>query len=69
MAETSNGDVEVAPTKPQLPAISAAFLVTFDVRKGYTLAWHRSDGNVKLDGAVEFKALPSGLHNVDQDLV
>lgn len=24
---------------------------------------------VKLEGAVEFKALPSGLHNVNDDLV
>ncbi|RVX65880.1 hypothetical protein B0A52_10244 [Exophiala mesophila] len=51
------------------PRIAAAFLVNFDHRKGYTLTWHRSIDGVQVEGVVEFKSLPSGLHNVEEDLV
>jgi hypothetical protein len=35
----------------------------------YTIAWKRSNVNVELDGAVEYKSLPSGLHTLTSDLV
>lgn len=35
----------------------------------YTIAWKRSNANIELDNAVEFKSLPSGLHSVQSDLV
>ncbi|KAI9789554.1 MAG: hypothetical protein M1816_005961 [Peltula sp. TS41687] len=53
----------------ELPQLAALFVVKFDVRKGYTLDWHRSISGVKLEDAVEYKCLPSGLHTVKQDLV
>lgn len=69
MAQQSEHDVATSTTEPCPPPIAAAFLVTFDNRKGYTITWQKSLDNVNLDGAVEFKSLPSGLHNVDEDLV
>ncbi|KAI9810766.1 MAG: hypothetical protein M1827_006104 [Pycnora praestabilis] len=52
-----------------LPPITAAFLIYFDVKAGYTIAWKRSSPGVELEGVVEFKSLPSGLHNVEKDLI
>ena len=54
---------------PTPPAIAAAFLVNFDHRKGYVLGWHKEIEGLNIDGAVELKSLPSGLHNVEEDLV
>ncbi|EZF98842.1 hypothetical protein H113_01402 [Trichophyton rubrum MR1459] len=69
------------------PGITALFLIRFDIRAGYTIAWKKTasestfdpplaaaftpDGRppVVLDNAVEFKSLPSGAHNVKEDLV
>lgn len=65
-----SSDMEAGETSDEhpLPPIAAAFLVIFDNRKGYTLSWEKSLEPVKLEG-VEFKSLPSGLHNVTEDLV
>jgi hypothetical protein len=52
-----------------LPPVAAAYLVKFDHRKGYVLDWHKSVPDVELEGVVEYKSLPSGLHNVEEDLV
>jgi hypothetical protein len=35
----------------------------------YTIAWKDSIPSVPLEGVVEYKSLPSGLHNVKEDLV
>ncbi|KAI9889316.1 MAG: hypothetical protein M1814_005559 [Vezdaea aestivalis] len=51
------------------PPISAIFVIYFDLRAGYTLGWRRSLPGVELEGVVEYKSLPSGLHHVDEDLV
>ncbi|RMD42571.1 hypothetical protein DV735_g2545, partial [Chaetothyriales sp. CBS 134920] len=51
------------------PPIAALFVVVFDHRKGYVLQWHRSLANTPVEGVVEFKSLPSGLHRVDDDVV
>ncbi|KAG8528818.1 uncharacterized protein KY384_006507 [Bacidia gigantensis] len=53
----------------ELPPIVAAFFVTFDLRAGYTIAWQRSIPGLELDSSVEYKSLPSGLHNVSEDLI
>ncbi|KAF8532911.1 hypothetical protein BDD12DRAFT_949778 [Trichophaea hybrida] len=52
----------------ELPPLAALFLIHFDTKKGYTIEWARTCGGVDLDG-VEFKSLPSGLHNLQEDLV
>ncbi|KFA79532.1 hypothetical protein S40288_01047, partial [Stachybotrys chartarum IBT 40288] len=52
-----------------LPPASALFLIDFDVKAGYTIAWKRADDGIELDGAVEYKSLPSGLHTVTDDLI
>ncbi|KAG9776610.1 hypothetical protein KCU95_g13283, partial [Aureobasidium melanogenum] len=52
-----------------LPPIAALFLVVFDRKVGYTIAWKRAISDVKLDGVVEYKSLPSGLHNCHSDFV
>lgn len=68
MASTPGADAPHAPTN-ELPGIHALFLIRFDLRKGYTITWKKSLPNVQLDGSVEYKSLPSGLHNVREDLV
>ena len=52
-----------------LPPVAAVFLILFDVKAGYTIAWKRSIPGLDLDESVEFKSLPSGLHHVEEDLI
>ncbi|KAI1078378.1 hypothetical protein F5B20DRAFT_547914 [Whalleya microplaca] len=56
-------------TLPDLPPISALFLIDFDVKAGYTISWKASKPGVELEGVVEYKSLPSGLHTVAEDLI
>jgi hypothetical protein len=42
---------------------------TDSVDDRYTIAWKQSLESVPLEGVVEYKSLPSGLHNVKDDLV
>ena len=51
------------------PPISALFLIYFDIKAGYTIGWKRSLPGVELEGVVEYKSLPSGLHTVEDDLI
>lgn len=51
------------------PPISALFLIYFDIKAGYTIGWKRSLPGVELEGVVEYKSLPSGLHTVKEDLI
>lgn len=49
--------------------LSAIFLVQFDVKSGYELKWSKViDESVSLKG-VEFKSLPSGLHEVEREVI
>ncbi|KAM0456203.1 hypothetical protein ACHAPV_007451 [Trichoderma viride] len=52
-----------------LPPISALFLIDFDVKAGYTIAWKQAIPGLELEGLVEYKSLPSGLHTVSDDLI
>lgn len=54
---------------PDLPPISALFLIDFDVKAGYTIKWKQGIPGLELEGAVEYKSLPSGLHTVTDDLI
>lgn len=54
---------------PDLPSISALFLIDFDVKAGYTIIWKQSVPGLELEGIVEYKSLPSGLHTVPNDLI
>ena len=54
---------------PDLPPISALFLIDFDVKAGYTIVWKQALAGLELEGVVEYKSLPSGLHAVSEDLV
>ncbi|KAI1432956.1 hypothetical protein GGR50DRAFT_671654 [Xylaria sp. CBS 124048] len=54
---------------PDLPAISALFLISFDIKAGYTILWKAAKPGVELEGVVEYKSLPSGLHTVSEDLI
>jgi hypothetical protein len=65
--DTSLGDGAQSHQRP--PPIAAAFCVIFDARKGYTLAWREAIEGLDIDGIVEYKSLPSGLHTVEEDLV
>ena len=51
------------------PPISALFLIYFDIKAGYTIGWKRSLPGVQLEGVVEYKSLPSGLHTVKEDFI
>lgn len=48
--------------------ISAVFLAHFNVHTGYELKWSKSVDEISLEG-VEFKALPSGLHERERDVI
>lgn len=61
--ELPNPDVE------ELPPVAAVFLILFDVKAGYTIAWKQSIPGLELNESVEYKSLPSGLHNVREDLI
>jgi hypothetical protein len=65
--DTGLGDGAQPHQRP--PPIAAAFCVIFDARKGYTLAWRDAIEGLDIDGIVEYKSLPSGLHTVEEDLV
>ncbi|EGR48538.1 uncharacterized protein TRIREDRAFT_107260 [Trichoderma reesei QM6a] len=52
-----------------LPPIAALFLIDFDVKAGYTIVWKRAAPGLELEGVVEYKSLPSGLHTVSDDLI
>ncbi|KAL6866971.1 hypothetical protein J3F83DRAFT_96899 [Trichoderma novae-zelandiae] len=52
-----------------LPPIAALFLIDFDVKAGYTIAWKQAAPGLELEGVVEYKSLPSGLHTVSDDLI
>lgn len=54
---------------PDLPPVSALFLIEFDVKAGYTIAWKQAEDGIELEGLVEYKSLPSGLHTVSDDLI
>ncbi len=58
-----------APLNPDVPPISALFFIYFDIKAGYTIGWRRSLPGIELEGVVEYKSLPSGLHNVEEDLI
>ncbi|KAL5364948.1 hypothetical protein BJX96DRAFT_168702 [Aspergillus floccosus] len=51
------------------PAIAALFVIRFDIKAGYVISWKRTLPGVEVEGVVEYKSLPSGLHNVSEDLV
>ncbi|PTB58783.1 hypothetical protein M431DRAFT_76290 [Trichoderma harzianum CBS 226.95] len=58
-----------APSLVDLPPIAALFLIDFDVKAGYTIVWKQSTPGLELEGLVEYKSLPSGLHTVSDDLI
>ncbi|TVY93302.1 Uncharacterized protein LAWI1_G001037 [Lachnellula willkommii] len=64
-----NIDLPTAHTNSDLPPVSALFLIYFDIKAGYTIGWKRSLPGVELEGVVEYKSLPSGLHTVKEDLI
>ncbi|KAF2497169.1 hypothetical protein BU16DRAFT_617184 [Lophium mytilinum] len=69
-SDASTTDVDYSPSDATTaPPLSALFLIKFDQKVGYSIAWKRSTADVVLDGTVEFKSLPSGLHTVKEDLV
>ncbi|KAF9883167.1 hypothetical protein FE257_003887 [Aspergillus nanangensis] len=51
------------------PPIAALFVIRFDIKAGYVISWKRTAQGVDVEGVVEYKSLPSGLHNVPDDLV
>jgi hypothetical protein len=44
-------------------------LIDFDVKAGYTITWKQAVPDLELEGVVEYKSLPSGLHTVTDDLI
>ncbi|KAH8815855.1 hypothetical protein F5884DRAFT_852325 [Xylogone sp. PMI_703] len=62
-------DVPESQIAPDFPPISSLFLIYFDIKAGYTVAWKRALPGVEVEGVVEYKSLPSGLHTVSEDLI
>jgi DENN domain-containing protein 11 len=76
MAATRRGQGQIrvelpknVPLTPDLPPLSALFLIYFDTKAGYTIGWRRTLPGIGLEGVVEYKSLPSGLHTVNEDLI
>ncbi|KAI0834771.1 hypothetical protein F5Y06DRAFT_277840 [Hypoxylon sp. FL0890] len=65
----STSNLATASMLSDLPPIFALFLINFDVKAGYTISWKASKPGVELEGVVEYKSLPSGLHTVSEDLI
>ncbi|PHH63616.1 hypothetical protein CDD81_5708 [Ophiocordyceps australis] len=62
--------LSASSASPDRPPLSALFLIEFDVRAGYTIAWKAAlSPELLAEGRVEYKSLPSGLHTVARDLV
>ncbi|KAI9738133.1 MAG: hypothetical protein M1818_005562 [Claussenomyces sp. TS43310] len=62
-------ELPYASTAKDSPPISALFLIYFDIKAGYTISWKRALSGIELEGVVEYKSLPSGLHTVKDDLI
>lgn len=50
------------------PRAVCVFLVKFDKRQGYELAWSKSSNDFSLQG-LEYKAFPSGIHSYEENTV
>ncbi|KAJ5970239.1 uncharacterized protein N7479_000157 [Penicillium vulpinum] len=61
--------IDVSHSMESPPAIAALFVISFDIRAGYVVSWKQTVPGVEVEGVVEYKSLPSGLHNVTEDLV
>lgn len=48
----------------QTSKVAALFLVKFDSKSGYKMVWSKTSSNISLDG-LEYKALPSGVHEFE----
>ncbi|KAG7813929.1 hypothetical protein KL921_000203 [Ogataea angusta] len=58
------------PSRVSQAALCGMFLAKFDVHTGYELKWFRSlNESLYPSKGLEFKALPSGLHSVDTDII
>ncbi|KAF2461745.1 hypothetical protein BDY21DRAFT_329517 [Lineolata rhizophorae] len=66
---SAGASTSASPPASDPPPLAALFLIKFDLKVGYTIVWKRSLPGVELEGVVEYKSLPSGLHNVKEDLV
>ncbi|KAG5931644.1 hypothetical protein E4U53_001665 [Claviceps sorghi] len=66
---TANANANANANAEPPPPVAALFLIDFDVKAGYTLTWKRAVPHLQLDGRVEYKSLPSGLHTVRDDLI
>ncbi|KAE8389908.1 hypothetical protein BDV23DRAFT_156365 [Aspergillus alliaceus] len=62
-------DVPRSPALEAPPPIAALFVIRFDIKAGYVVSWKRTVAGAEVEGIVEYKSLPSGLHNVSEDLV
>ncbi|KAE8351267.1 hypothetical protein BDV28DRAFT_23144 [Aspergillus coremiiformis] len=62
-------DVPHTPVSESPPPIAALFVIRFDIKAGYVVSWKRTVPGVEVEGTIEYKSLPSGLHNVSEDLV
>ncbi|KAF7902032.1 uncharacterized protein EAF01_007330 [Botrytis porri] len=62
-------NIEISNINADLPPLSALFMIYFDIKAGYTIGWKRSLPGIELDGVVEYRSLPSGLHTVEEDLI
>ncbi|KAB8203268.1 hypothetical protein BDV34DRAFT_199529 [Aspergillus parasiticus] len=62
-------DVPRTPASESPPPIAALFVIRFDIKAGYVVSWKRTVPGAEVEGIVEYKSLPSGLHNVSEDLV
>lgn len=57
-----------SPHEYKSPRIVALFLVQFDTKTGYKLVWNKCELSILLSG-IEYRAMPSGIHDNDSNTV
>ncbi|KAL3237375.1 Anr2p RNJ42_00909 [Nakaseomyces bracarensis] len=61
--------LELVPNESEIPlSLTSAFLCQFDMKRGNIIAWSAGENNEILKG-IEFKALPSGIHEATDDII
>ncbi|CAF1168080.1 unnamed protein product, partial [Adineta ricciae] len=65
----TDDDEQLITSEDREPTVEAVFVVTFDVKDGNTIEFQMPEKSQMALNDVEYKALPSGSHRVNQDFV
>lgn len=60
----SSASSDTTDTYCNTPKVECLFVAKFDVKEGYKMIWSKSANNINTEG-LEYKALPSGIHEFE----